>query len=74
MKNKSKIRDSKVVQVVSALIWAAVILTTSYVLKEVESNKFILNMLIVSVGLQLSLLTYFWNKYSMKKKGKCSII
>jgi hypothetical protein len=67
MKNQN--RSISILQVSGSLIWAALILICSIVLKDSDNNQIVINALIIGAGLQISLLGYFANKF-LKNKNK----
>jgi hypothetical protein len=69
MKTKNQNRSISILQVSSSLIWAALILICSIVLKDSDKNQIVINALIIGAGLQISLLGYFANKF-LKNKNK----
>lgn len=50
--------------IINALIWAAVILLASYLLKGVNNYEYLFNILLVAAGLQNAII------YNALKKGK----
>ncbi|MFT5169333.1 MAG: hypothetical protein ACI8P3_004582 [Saprospiraceae bacterium] len=65
MKNQN--RSISILQVSGSLIWAALILICSILLKDSDKNQMVINALIVGAGLQISLLGYFANKFLKNK-------
>jgi hypothetical protein len=65
MKNQK--RSISILQVSGSLIWAALILICSILLKDSDKNQMVINALIVGAGLQISLLGYFANKFLKNK-------
>ncbi|MFQ3182406.1 MAG: hypothetical protein ACI9Z4_002016 [Polaribacter sp.] len=69
MKTKNQNRNISILQVSGSLIWAALILICSIVLKDSDKNQIVINALIIGAGLQISLLGYFVNKFLKNKKN-----
>jgi hypothetical protein len=69
MKTKNQNRSISILQVSGSLIWAALILICSIVLKDSDKNQIVINALIIGAGLQISLLGYFVNKFLKNKKN-----
>jgi hypothetical protein len=69
MKTKNQNRSISILQVSGSLIWAALILICSIVLKDSDKNQFVINALIIGAGLQISLLGYFVNKFLKNKNN-----
>jgi len=67
MKNQN--RSISILQVSGSLIWAALILTCSILLKDSGKNKIVINALIIGAGLQISLLGCFANKFLKNKNN-----
>ena len=67
MKNQK--RSISILQVSGSLIWAALILTCSILLKDSGKNQSVINALIIGAGLQISLLGYFANKFLKNKNN-----
>jgi hypothetical protein len=67
MKTKNQNRSICILQVSGALIWAALILICSILLKDSGKNQIVINALIIGAGLQISLLGYFANKFLKNK-------
>jgi|TARA_B110000967_G_C18817903_1_gene527104 hypothetical protein len=67
MKNQN--RSISILQVSGSLIWAALILTCSILLKDSGKNQSVINALIIGAGLQISLLGYFANKFLKNKNN-----
>ena len=67
MKNQN--RSISILQVSASLIWAALILTCSILLKDSGKNQSVINALIIGAGLQISLLGYFANKFLKNKNN-----
>lgn len=67
MKNQN--RSISILQVSGSLIWAALILTCSILLKDSGKNQIVINALIIGAGLQISLLGYFANKFLKNKNN-----
>ncbi len=63
MKVKNQSRIISILQISGSLIWAALILICSLLLKDSDKNQIIINTLIIGAGLQISLLGYFANKF-----------
>jgi hypothetical protein len=69
MKTKNQNRSISILQVSGSLIWAALILICSIVLKDSDKNQIVINALIIGAGLQISLLGYFVNKFLKNKNN-----
>ena len=69
MKTKNQNRSISILQVSGSLIWAALILICSILLKDSDKNQIVINALIIGAGLQISLLGYFANKFSQNKNN-----
>jgi hypothetical protein len=69
MKTKNQNRNISILQVSGSLIWAALILICSIVLKDSDKNQIVINALIIGAGLQISLLGYFVNKFLKNKNN-----
>jgi hypothetical protein len=67
MKNQN--RSITILQVSGSLIWAALILICSILLKDSDKNHIVINALIIGAGLQISLLGYFANKFLKNKNN-----
>ena len=67
MKNQK--RSISILQVSGSLIWAALILICSILLKDSGKNQIVINALIIGAGLQISLLGYFANKFLKNKNN-----
>ena len=67
MKNQN--RSISILQVSGSLIWAALILICSILLKDSGKNKIVINALIIGAGLQISLLGCFANKFLKNKNN-----
>jgi hypothetical protein len=67
MKNQN--RSISILQVSGSLIWAALILICSILLKDSGKNQIVINALIIGAGLQISLLGYFANKFLKNKNN-----
>jgi hypothetical protein len=67
MKNQN--RSISILQVSGSLIWAALILTCSILLKDSGKNQIVINALIIGAGLQISLLGCFANKFLKNKNN-----
>ena len=67
MKNQN--RSISILQVSGSLIWAALILICSILLKDSDKNQIVINALIIGAGLQISLLGYFVNKFLKNKNN-----
>lgn len=67
MKNQK--RSISILQVSGSLIWAALILICSILLKDSDKNQIVINALIIGAGLQISLLGYFGNKFLQNKNN-----
>ena len=67
MKNQK--RSISILQVSGSLIWAALILICSIVLKDSDKNQIVINALIIGAGLQICLLGYFANKFLKNKNN-----
>ena len=64
LKQKIKI---EIFQISGAIIWAALILICSMLLKDSDKNQMVINALIIGAGLQISLLGCFANKFLNKE-------
>lgn len=69
MKTKNQNRSISILQVSGSLIWAALILICSILLKDSDKNQIVINALIIGAGLQISLLGYFANKFLQNKNN-----
>lgn len=69
MKTKNKNRSISTLLVSGSLIWAALILICSILLKDSDKNQIVINALIIGAGLQISLLGYFANKFLKNEKN-----
>jgi hypothetical protein len=69
MKTKNQNRSISILQVSGSLIWAALILICSIVLKDSDKNQIVINALIIGAGLQICLLGYFANKFLKNKNN-----
>jgi hypothetical protein len=67
MKNQN--RSISILQVSGSLIWAALILICSILLKDSGKNQIVINALIIGAGLQISLLGCFANKFLKNKNN-----
>jgi membrane protein DedA with SNARE-associated domain len=67
MKTKNQKRSFSILQISGAIIWAALILICSMLLKDSDKNQMVINALIIGAGLQISLLGYFANKFLKKE-------
>jgi hypothetical protein len=54
--------------IINAVIWAAVILLASYLLKDAENYKYLFSILLIAAGLQNGVI------YNAMKKGKSETI
>jgi hypothetical protein len=61
MKTKNKNRSISILQIFGSLIWAALIIICSIILKDSDKNQIVINALIIGAVLQISLLGYFSN-------------
>ena len=64
MKTKNQNRNFSIS---GAIIWAALILICSMLLKDSDKNQMVINALIIGAGLQISLLGCFANKFLNKE-------
>lgn len=69
MNTKDQNRSISILQVSGSLIWAALILICSILLKDSDKNQIVINALIIGAGLHISLLGYFANKFVKKKNN-----
>ena len=69
MKTKNQNRSISILLVSGSLIWAALILICSMLLKDSDKNEIVINALIIGAGLQISLLGYFANKFLKNKNN-----
>ena len=69
MKTKDQNRSISILQVAGSLIWAALILICSILLKDSDKNQIVINTLIIGAGFQISLLGYFANKFLKNKNN-----
>ena len=69
MKTKNQNRSISILQVSGSLIWAALILICSILLKDSDKNQIVINALIIGAGLQIYLLGYFANKFLQNKNN-----
>jgi hypothetical protein len=69
MKTKKQNRGISILQISGSLIWAALILICSIILKDSDKNQIVINALIIGAGLQISLLGYFVNKFLKNKNN-----
>jgi hypothetical protein len=67
MEGTKKAKFMAVIQIINALIWAVIILISSYTLKGFDNYDVVFYSLIVGSGLQISLLTYISDRLIMKK-------
>lgn len=67
MKTKNQKRSVSILQVTGSLIWAALILICSVLLKGSDKNQIGSNVRIIGSVLQFSLLGYFANKFLQNK-------
>ena len=67
MKTKNQNRSLSILQISGAIIWAALILICSMLLKDSDKNQMVINALIIGAGLQISLLGCFANKFLKKE-------
>ena len=69
MKTKNQNRIISILQISGSLIWAALIIICSVLLRDSDKNQIVINALIIGASLQISLLGYFANKL-LKDKNK----
>lgn len=55
------------IQLINAIIWAAIILISSYALKGIDNYRLVFYILIVGAGLQISLMGYISDRLFTKK-------
>ena len=55
--------STRTIQILNALIWAVVILLCSYLINEEGNQQFVINILIVAAGIQISLIGFFFNRF-----------
>lgn len=67
MKTKNQNRSFSILQISGAIIWAAVILICSMLLKDSDKNQMVINVLIIGAALQILLIGSFANKLLKKK-------
>lgn len=67
MKTKNQKRSVSILQVTGSLIWVALILICSVLLKDSDKNQIGSNVRIIGSVLQFSLLGYFANKFVQNK-------
>jgi hypothetical membrane protein len=67
MKTKNQNRSFSILQISGAIIWAALILICSMLLKDSDKNQMVINALIIGAGLQISLIGFFANKFLKKE-------
>jgi hypothetical protein len=67
MKTKNQKRSVSILQVTGSLIWAALILICSVLLKDSDKNQLGSNVRIIGSVLQFSLLGYFANNFLQNK-------
>ena len=67
MKTKNQNRSFSILQISGAIIWAALILICSMLLKDSDKNQMVINVLIIGAALQISLIGFFANKLLKKK-------
>lgn len=68
MDDKKKTRIMDAIQIINTLIWAALLLISSYVLKGTENREVIFLTLVMGSALQISLLGYISGKFFPRKK------
>jgi hypothetical protein len=61
MKNQK--RSISILQVSGSLIWAALILICSFLLRDADESQMVVNTLIAGAGLQILVVGYFANKF-----------
>jgi len=62
MKSKKQNASTRIIQILNAIIWAVVILLCSYLIHGEDNQQFVINILIVAAGIQVSLIGYFSNR------------
>ena len=67
MKTKNQNRSFSILQISVAIIWAAVILICSMLLKDSDKNQMVINVLIIGAASQILLIGSFANKLLKKK-------
>ena len=67
MKTKNQNRSFSILQISGAIIWAAVILICSMLLKDSDKNQMVINVLIIGAASQILLIGSFANKLLKKK-------
>ena len=67
MKTKNQNRSFSILQISGAIIWAAVILICSMLLKDSDKNQMVINVLIIGAASQILLIGSFANKLLNKK-------
>ena len=63
MKSKKQFGSTRIIQILTAIIWAVVILLCSYLINGEDNQQFVINILIVAAGIQISLMGYFSNRF-----------
>jgi hypothetical protein len=63
MKLKKQSASARIIQILNAIIWAVVILLSSYLINGEGNQQFVINILIVAAGIQISLIGYFLNRF-----------
>jgi len=63
MKSKKQNASTRIIQILNAIIWAVVILLCSYLIHGEDNQQFVINILIVAAGIQVSLIGYFSNRF-----------
>ena len=56
MKSKKQFGSTRIIQILNAIIWAVVILLCSYLINGEDNQQFVINILIVAAGIQISLM------------------
>lgn len=72
MKTNIQNKRLSILQISGALIWSALIITCSYVLRESEKQELVRNLLITAAGLQISLFGFFLNRVLKNRKSLSS--
>jgi O-antigen/teichoic acid export membrane protein len=63
MKSKKQSANTRIIQILNAIIWAVAILSCSYLINGEDNQQLAINILIVAAGIQISLIGYFINRF-----------
>jgi len=67
MKSKKQNASTRTIQILNSIIWAVVILLCSYLINREDNRQFVINILLVIAGIQISLIGYFFEKMEITK-------